>query len=160
MEITSAYYDKDHAKFLWGYDRGDEDAVPSWHGTGDPHEALASAIIEQVAEKCLKRYGNRTLLLIEVPPGLTVVENLQARLKNKTFPTIIPFMGVYVVGRFPEGHFTVGGHRVFSPTGDRVLTIKKSILTDNLFLARDPTLSIQPNADDAEADFKEGFETG
>jgi hypothetical protein len=112
VEITAAYYDGTHAEFLWKYARGAGNPPIGWQGVGNPHKALAQAIIDRVEAKCEKRYGLTTLLLIEVPPGLTSAEELAALLTQKVFPSVIPFAGVYVAGRFPITSNSSGGYRV------------------------------------------------
>src|SRR2546425_5686660 len=127
VEVTAGYYDGAHAEFLWEYARGRENPPIGWQGVGNPHEALAQFIVERVKAKCEKRYGVTTLLLVEVPPGLTSAEELAELLTEKVFPSEIPFVGVYVVGRFPITENSSGGYRV--------LTIKK--LPANLTVERD-----------------------
>ena len=112
VEITAAYYDGTHAKFLWKYARGAGNPPNGWQGVGNPHKALAQAILDRVEAKCEKRYGLTTLLLIEVPPGLTSAEELAELLTQKVFPSVIPFAGVYVAGRFPITSNSSGGYRV------------------------------------------------
>lgn len=112
VEVTAGYYDSDHARFLWEYARGKDNRPIGWQGVGNPHEALAQAIFSRIAAKCLKRYGATTLLLVEVPPGLTSAEELDGLLAQKSFPSSIPFCGAYVVGRFPITCHSSGGYRV------------------------------------------------
>lgn len=112
VEITCRYSDSAQAKFLWEYARGGPNPPASWDAVGDVHEALAQDIVKGVTAKCEKRYGVTTILLVEVPPGHTSVEKLAELLAQKLFPSVIPFVGVYVTGRFPIKVDSSGGYHV------------------------------------------------
>lgn len=114
VEITAGYYDGAHAEFLWKNAYGAKDAPVVWERLDavPAEKALAQAIVKQVSVKCKKRYGANTLLLVEVPPGITAAEALAELLTRSTFPSVIPFTGVYVVGRFPITSQSNGGYRV------------------------------------------------
>ena len=114
VEITAAYCDGDHAKFLWEYARGALNPPVGWFGVGSPHNALIQAVVDRISAKCKKRYGGRTLLLIEVPPGHTSAEKLTELLAGSVFPEEIPFAGIYVTGRFPMTSTSMGGYCVLS----------------------------------------------
>jgi hypothetical protein len=111
VEITAAYYDNAHAAFLWKGFRGAKDAPDRWTGV-DPNKSLSAAISDRIAEKSKKRYGNNTVLLIEVPPGVTSAEDLAALLREQLVKCKTPFVGIYVVGRFPITPRSSGGYRV------------------------------------------------
>lgn len=111
IEVTSAFYDNDHAKFIWKSVRGEPDAPTSWGGI-NPNESLVNEIHNCVIKKAKKRYKNETLLLIEVPPGVTSDEELSNLLDLRQFPDDLPFMGIYVVGEFPIKNNSAGGLRV------------------------------------------------
>jgi hypothetical protein len=111
VEITSGYYDGKHAEFLWKGARGTRDAPANWNGV-DPDKSLAQAIAHRVAEKCAKRYGERSVLLINVPPGVTSAEELSELLAKQSLPVEAPFAAIYVVGRFPMTSSSSGGYRV------------------------------------------------
>jgi hypothetical protein len=86
--------------------------LTGWHAVGNVDEALVQDIVKGVTAKCEKRYGVTTLLLVEVPPGHTSAEKLAELLAQKLFPSVIPFVGVYVTGRFPWKDNSSGGYRV------------------------------------------------
>jgi len=111
VEITAGYYDSAHGAFLWKNARGAPDAPNSWVGA-DPDRSLAHAIVERVNDKCSKRYGAETILLVNVPPGATSAEELNDLLVRERFPDAIPFVGAYVCGRFPITSSSSGGYRV------------------------------------------------
>lgn len=111
VEVTAAYYDSGHAKFLWESARGKPDAPEGWVGVG-PSKSLASAIATRIQEKSQKLYGKNVVLLVEVPPGITSAEELQQRLAAHELPEEVPFVGIYVVGNFPITSSSSGGHRV------------------------------------------------
>jgi hypothetical protein len=112
VEITCRYSDSAQAKFLWEYARGVPNPPTAWHAIGNVDEALAQDILKGLTAKCEKRYGVPTLLLVEVPPGHTSAEKLAELLALKHFPSVIPFVGVYVTGRFPMKVDSSGGYRV------------------------------------------------
>lgn len=114
VEVTTSYYDGLHAKFLWDFERGAENPPAGWHGVGNPHRALADDVLTRLRNKCGKRYGETTILLILIPPGLTSAEQLWELLSEETLPSVIPFLGVYVVGRFPITSESTGGYRVLA----------------------------------------------
>lgn len=115
VEVTTAYYDGTHAKFLWDFERGAENPPAGWHGVGNPHRALADEVLTRLRDKCGKRYGGTTILLILIPPGLTSADDLWELVSAQTLPSVIPYLGVYVVGRFPistSRPTSVGDYRV------------------------------------------------
>ena len=57
-------------------------------------------------------FSPRTLLLVNVPPGVTSAEKLSELLVQERFPDPIPFAGAYVCGRFPITTSSCGGYRV------------------------------------------------
>lgn len=111
IEVTSAFYDREHAKFIWKGIREEEDAPLGWSGF-NPNRSLAAEIFNRVTEKAKKRYGDKTVLLIEVPPGVTSAEELTEMLGNKQVEKQTPFVGIYVVGNFPIKTHSTGGYRV------------------------------------------------
>ena len=112
VEVTAAYCESAHAKFLWEYARGVPDPPVGWFGVGSPDKALMRAVLDRVSAKCKKNYGGLTLLLIEIPPGHTSAENLTELLAKSVFPEVIPYVGIYVTGRFPMTSTSTGGYRV------------------------------------------------
>ena len=44
VEVTAAYCDSDHAKFLWEYARGVPNPPVGWFGVGSPDNALIRAV--------------------------------------------------------------------------------------------------------------------
>ncbi|MCU6434056.1 hypothetical protein LPB67_09785 [Undibacterium sp. Jales W-56] len=112
IEITAAYYDGRHAKFLWKGAKNAPDAPASWWGE-NPDKSLASAVSTRVAEKAKKAYGANTALLIEVPPGVTSAERLEELLSTQVLPDT-NFAGIFVVGTFPMTTSSAGGYRVLS----------------------------------------------
>jgi hypothetical protein len=113
VEITAAYYDGAHGAFLWKGARAAPDAPSGWTGA-NPHRSLAAAISKSVAKKCSNRYGTQTILLVNVPPGLTTAEELFRLMSESSFPKENPFLGVYVCGRFPISTSSAGGYRVYA----------------------------------------------
>jgi hypothetical protein len=111
VEITAAYYDGNHAEFLWKGARGASNSPSGWSGV-NPDRSLTAAISKRITEKSKKRYGENAVLLIEVPPGVTAVERLEELLAAQDLPLDTPFIGIYVVGTFPITIDSTGGYRV------------------------------------------------
>ena len=111
IEVTTAFYDDEHAKFIWKGVRGEADAPNRWVGV-NPNKSLVDEIYNRLIKKAGKRYGNETLLLIEVPPGVTSAEELSELLDKQQFPKDLPFSGIYVVGNFPIKKDSIGGFSV------------------------------------------------
>lgn len=111
IEVTAAYYDGTHAAFLWKQARGSADAPTGWSGV-NPDKSLAAAIVERVTEKSKKRYGKNTVLLIEIPPGVTSAEILVELLAGQPVAFETSFRGIFVVGNFPITTGSTGGFRV------------------------------------------------
>ncbi len=111
IEVTSSFYDREHAKFIWKSIREEEDAPNGWIGC-NPNKSLTAEIYKRVTEKAKKRYGDKTVLLIEVPPGVTSAEELAVMLNKQQVPKQLPFVGIYVVGNFPRKTHSSGGYRV------------------------------------------------
>jgi hypothetical protein len=111
VEVTAAYYDGKHAEFLWKGAREEANAPEGWFGVA-PAESLAAAIRARITNKSKKRYGSNTLLLVEVPPGITSAEKLTELLASTACPSDGPFVGIYVAGTFPMSLESTGGYRV------------------------------------------------
>jgi hypothetical protein len=124
VEITDAYYDWTHGKFIGKLRRQEPDAAGLWDGVGDNDSALASEVAHRIIEKSKKPYPAGTILLIQISPGLTTFEALQALLHSESLEGIDAFAGVYVVGTFPAGDGRINGYQVFSAGGYHVITLK------------------------------------
>lgn len=111
IEVTAAFYDSEHAKFIWKGVREEEDAPNRWIGV-NPNKSVAAEIHNCLIKKAQKRYGCKTVLLIEVPPGVTSAEELAEMLEKQQVPKDLPFVGIYVVGNFPIKKYSSGGYRV------------------------------------------------
>lgn len=111
MEVTAAYYDGPHAKFLWDGARDTEAEIEPWFGV-NPDASLAEEINNRILKKSNIQYGNNCLLLVVVPPGLTTAEELESLLDTENLSSKSPFIGIYVAGRFPITTDSAGGYRV------------------------------------------------
>lgn len=115
IEHTGAYYDTEHAEFLWDGIRNPEiESDEGWLGVNSD-ASLAEAIKKQIEKKSSKDYGERCILLVEVPPGVTS----EIKLKDLLFPFpscegMERFMGIYVAGRFPSINGVGGGYHVLT----------------------------------------------
>jgi hypothetical protein len=111
VEITAAYYDeRSHAKFLWKAACEEEDAPEHWDGI-NPDKTLTEKVVNRIRKKSKKLYPANTVLLIDVPPGVTEAEELTELLARQTIPDT-SFSGIYVVGTFPMTSQSTGGYRV------------------------------------------------
>jgi hypothetical protein len=111
-EIVAAYADAGrHAAFLWGNARGVANAPSNWQGE-NPDAKLAAAIWQRVEAKARKPYAASVVLLIEIPPGVTLAEDLSGLLLARTDSPEMPFLGVYVTGTFPTSTSSAGGYQV------------------------------------------------
>ena len=114
VEVTTAYAHKDHAEFLWKNASGARNAPEVWDGI-EPDRSLAQEVVNLIANKSKKRYGNNCILLVNIPPGVTPEGELLVLLTGAPLPAPVdlPFVGVYVVGRFPvRDPFYTGGYGV------------------------------------------------
>jgi hypothetical protein len=127
VEITAAYYDSSHAKFLWKTAKAATDAPHGWSGA-NPDRSLAKAIAECIDQKSKKRYGDNTILLIDIPPSNTSAERLAELLVGQPPPPVTPFVGIFVAGTFPIVYGTPP-RTDNSAGGYRVIPIKSMALT-------------------------------
>ena len=111
VEVTAAYYDGSHAKFLWSGARDTEAVIEPWFGV-NPDASLAEEITNRISIKSNIQYGSDCLLLVVVPPGLTTAEELESLLDTEKLASESPFIGIYVAGRFPISTDSAGGYRV------------------------------------------------
>jgi hypothetical protein len=114
VEVTAAYYDSEHAKFLWDGARGANDQSKGWVGA-NPDANLAREILERIKAKSLKDYGRGCLLLVVVPPGTTSYDALCNWLSRAAIE-LSSFDGIYVAGTFPNIDLdpATGGYRVIT----------------------------------------------
>ena len=114
IEVTTAYYDRPHAEFLWDGAKSEKEQNEPWIGV-NPDKNLASAIMDRISDKSLKDYGQGCILIIVIPPGVTSHEDLSRLLESKEL-TENKSEGIYVVGTFPyiNDDRTTGGYRVIT----------------------------------------------
>ena len=112
IEITGAYYDKEHAKFLWAGARDADEAEDGWVGV-NPDVGLKNEVLKRISKKSAKDYGEECILLVVIPPGVTSYADLSNLLSGCEFGQL-HFSGVYVAGKFPNINFdpSTGGYRV------------------------------------------------
>jgi hypothetical protein len=110
LEVAMAYYDKADAAFKWLNARGRTDAPGSWSGT-NPTGSLINNINAVLADKCATAYGPDCVLVVNVAPGVTEAERLEARLVEIAVPERRPFVGIYLTGHFGMTTRSTGGFR-------------------------------------------------
>jgi hypothetical protein len=110
LEIAMSYYDEADAAFKWLNARGKPDA-PSSVSCINGTDKLIANIVTVIGEKCLKSYGPDCILVISVIPPVTEAERLEARLGEITFPSRMPFKGIYLTGHFGVSSRSAGGFR-------------------------------------------------
>jgi hypothetical protein len=111
LEITAAYYDGSHAKFLWTGARDTDANIEPWFGI-NPTASLKEEIENRILKKSNIQYGDNCLLLVVIPPSLTSAEELESLLDAKKLSTNSSFVGIYVAGRFPTTSSSSGGYQL------------------------------------------------
>lgn len=109
LEVTSAYYDSNHAAMLWEPARKPIDAPESWSGLNFDDQLLAN-IYHQILAKSNKPYSRNCILVIYVQPGLTSNENLCCLIDNNPLFLPIPLKEVFLFGKFPYTTSCEGGY--------------------------------------------------
>ena len=100
IEVATAYYDAEDAKFKWLAARKRPDAPNQWSGV-DFEQSLVENINSALDAKCGKSYGPNCVLAICVLPPLTSAEEMQSLLGSVSVPATNPFDGIYLCGEFP-----------------------------------------------------------
>ena len=98
IEVTSAYYGKEYAKFIWEGVRSQEDQFLVTEMGGED-SSLVSDIARVVNQKCMKRYEKHCILVISTTCFWTSAKTLAQLLASQEFPDN-NFAGIYVHGRF------------------------------------------------------------
>ena len=98
IEVTSAYYAKEYAKFVWDGVRSSEDQILV-AGSVDDDSRLVSDIVRIVNQKYNKRYEKHCILVISATCFWTSAKMLTQLLSQQKFPEN-NFAGIYVHGRF------------------------------------------------------------
>jgi hypothetical protein len=106
IEITSAYYGDEYAKFIWNGVRSSEDQVLVSEGS-DLDAKLASDIVRIVGQKCGKRYEKHCVLVVGVTAFWTSAKTLRQLMSRCEFPDN-NFAGIYVHGRFSSLSLSLG----------------------------------------------------
>lgn len=115
IEHTGAYYDHDHASFLWKGARNPEaEDKGHWEGV-NPDISLSIAVKNCIEAKAAKDYGKNCVLLIEIPPGVTGRNELEELLLPlPEGEGMEKFIGIYVAGTFPFINGIGGGYHVLT----------------------------------------------
>jgi hypothetical protein len=100
IEVVTAYYDKEDAKFKWLGARERPDAPSKWSGV-DFDKSLVENINAALVAKCAKSYGPNCVLAVCVFPDLTHAWEMESRLEDIRIPATNPFDAIYLCGRFP-----------------------------------------------------------
>ena len=113
LEITAAYYDAKHAKFLWDCVRNPDDQSDVLVSGPNFSKNLADEVIARIKTKSKKDYGQGCILLVVITPGATSYEDLN-RLLSEPDIGAVPFVGIYIAGTFPNIDLdpSTGGYRV------------------------------------------------
>jgi hypothetical protein len=112
IEVVSAYYDPDHAKWLWGHARARTDTSAKWEGS-EFDTGLLRSVETQITKKCLKKYGPDCVLVVSALPSLTSAAELDALLGRLVLPDQIPFRSIFLTGDFPTTSTDAGGYHVW-----------------------------------------------
>jgi hypothetical protein len=100
VEVATAYYDIEDAKFKWLEARKRPDAPRKWYGKNFD-ESLVENINSELVDKCAKSYGPNCVLAVCVYPSLTRAWEMESRLKDVRVPATNPFDAIYLYGEFP-----------------------------------------------------------
>ena len=98
VEVTSAYYGKEYAKFMWNGVRSEEDQVLVTESVDDDSK-LVTDIVRIINQKCNKQYERHCILVISSTCFWTSARALVQLLAQREFPEN-NFAGIYVHGRF------------------------------------------------------------
>ena len=108
LEVTSAWYDSNDAKFWWQNLRGDPEAQTSWSGS-EMDAALINDISTRIAGKCQNRYGALCILIVYVHPALTSKAEMDSLVAEILIPDPQPFAEIFLSGHFYMGSSTTNG---------------------------------------------------
>ena len=100
VEVATAYYDIEDAKFKWLEARKRPDAPREWCGENFDGN-LVENINSELVDKCAKSYGPNCVLVVCVLPSLTFAEEMELLLKDVRVPDTNPFDAIYLCGEFP-----------------------------------------------------------
>jgi hypothetical protein len=100
VEVATAYYDIEDAKFKWLEARKRPDAPRQWCGENFD-ENLVENINSELVDKCAKSYGPTCVLGVYVFPMLTRAWEMESRLEDIRVPDTNPFDAIYLCGEFP-----------------------------------------------------------
>lgn len=125
IEVTAAYYDDGDAQIRWRRARRDPQAPSAWpiprrdEGKVNAiirHAGFDNRLVEHInqalTKKCRNDYGRACILVIDVRPPLTPVEDLDALIGDIKLPGQNPFTEIYLTGNFPGGRSSEGGYHV------------------------------------------------
>ncbi len=100
VEVVTAYYDAEDAKFKWLGARKRPDAPTRWSGVNF-EDSLVENINSALEAKCGKSYGPNCALAVCVRPPITTAEEMGSRLADVRVPAKNSFDGIYLYGEFP-----------------------------------------------------------
>lgn len=100
VEVVTAYYDVEDAKFKWLDARKRPDAPNRWSGVNF-EDSLVENINSAIEAKCEKSYGSNCALAICVLPPITAAEEMESLLAGVRVPPKNSFHGIYLYGEFP-----------------------------------------------------------
>lgn len=100
VEVGDAYYDETDAKMKWLPARG-HSGPEKWSGI-NPDETLADELSRIVEQKAGKLYPAGTVLVLNVYPSLTTVEDMEHVRSLIVIPNPHVFAAIYLFGHFPE----------------------------------------------------------
>jgi hypothetical protein len=112
VEVVTAYYDAEDAKFKWLAARKRDDARNRSSGV-DFDKSLVENSNSALDAKCAKSYGPNCVLAVCVLPRLTHAWEMESLLKDIRVPAINPFDAIYLCGEFPAPIPTPAERRVW-----------------------------------------------
>lgn len=106
LEVTSAYYGNEYAKFIWDGVRSSEDQELE-DEDADLDTKLVTDIVRIVGQKCIKRYEKHCILVVSVTSFWTSAKTLTQLLSKCEFPDN-NFAAIFVHGRFSRFSLSPG----------------------------------------------------
>jgi hypothetical protein len=100
VEVVTAYYDAEDAKFKWLAARKRDDARNRSSGV-DFDKSLVENINSALDAKCAKSYGPNCVLAVCILPDLTFAEEMESLLDSVSVPSTNRFEHIHLCGEFP-----------------------------------------------------------
>ena len=102
LEVTTAYYDKLHARILWATIRDQTSAVQEWSSCSSLNALLSEGVQSCLDAKVNKDYGPNCILIMYLDSPFPIPRNIAEIVSGASLPERSPFMKIYLTGEFPR----------------------------------------------------------